>query len=234
MGLIYSIAKSIVERRQAKKEKAAKKQAEIIVNYQARKAFIKDVFIKKFIQEAIEGFQKSSSPKFSVGQKVITNWYSSGDTWEGYVTSLQNHTPFRGPTVVKITEVNADSLFLEECLDNFQTNGKFDDLLLIEDNYLDFCEIANKELQDRVKRAPSSTVPYVTWSYKIKIPKDETEYWRYCWSERKLLPLDSAAALLSQKAWRKDEKVRKNNEKRKDAQKELEEVLIELTKQNVC
>lgn len=236
MGLFYEIAKSIVKRHEANKEKEAKIRAEINVNYQARQAFVKNVFIKKFVEEAIEEFKRTSVPKYSVDQKVLTNWYSGGDTWEGYVSSLQMHTPFQGPIVVKITDINVDALFLEECLDNFHTNGKFDDVLLIEDHYFDFCAIAKKELQDRVTKilgmTATPTIPYVTWSYKIKVPKDDTEYWRYYWSERKLLALDSAAALLSQAAWEKDEKLKKYHEKVKEAKKEIDEILLELSKQN--
>ena len=232
MDLIYSIAKSIVEKRQAKKEKLAKIQAEINVNYQARQAFVKKVFIKKFVEEAIEEFKRTSVPKYSVDQKVLTNWYSGRDTWEGYVSSLQMHTPFQGPIVVKITDINVDALFLEECLDNFHTNGKFDDVLLIEDHYFDFCAIAKKELRDRETKilgmTDRPTIPYITWSYKIKVPKDEKEYWGYCWSERKLLKLDSEVAFLTQKAWKKDQKVEKNRKKVAETKDELDAILKEL------
>jgi hypothetical protein len=243
MDLIYTIAKSIVERREAKKknkfDEERKKAAEAVVAHQSKITFIKDIFIKKYVQEAISVFKSMSTPKYSVGEKVLTNWFSWGDKWEGSVSSLQSHTPFKGPLVVKIEEVVVDTLFLEEFLETLLNNGKFNEIMLIEDHYLHFCEIVRKEITARDTFILANTnrplrVPDIGWTYKIKVPKDETEYWRYCWSERKLLKLDSAAALLSQKAWKKDQKSVKNREKSDEARKELEVILEELAKQNVC
>lgn len=242
MGLIYVIAKSIVERREVRKKNKSdmerKIAAEAIVAHQSKISFIKEVFIKKYIQEAIEIFKNTITPKYSVGEKVLTNWFSHGDSWEGYVTSLQNHTPFRGPLIVKIEEVVVDSLFLEEFLGTLLERGKFSELMLIEEHYSDFCEIIDKEIKARDTFILANTdrpiqVPDIGWTYKIKVPKDEKEYWGYCWSERKLLKLDSAASLLSQKAWKKDQKAEKNREKAKEAKEELDVILNELAKENI-
>jgi hypothetical protein len=242
MDLIYEIAKSIVKRREAKRKDKSdmerKIAAEESVARQSKITFIRDVFIKKYIQEATEVFKSMSVPRFSVGEKVLTNWFSHGDGWEGYVSSLQNHTPFRGPLVVKIEEIVLDSLYLEEFLGNLLEGGKFSDIMLIEDHYLHFCEIVSKEIKARDTKLLSYTnlpkqIPDIGWTYKIKVPKDETEYWRYCWSERKLLKLDSAAALLSQKAWKKEQKAEKNRIKASEAKEELNGILTELAKQNV-
>ena len=232
---IYQIAKSIVDKRQVKKEAETKKWAENNLQWQAKKAFIKDIFIKKFIRDKEEEFKKATAPKYSVGEKVLTNWFHGSNHWWGGVQSYQSHTPYKGPLVVKIEEVSVDSNFLEDILDNFQVNGKFDDLLLIEDHYSDFCEIANKGLVDRLTKILADTIsvptPVITWVYKIYVPKEEKVYWTYSWPEEFLIRLDSAAALLSQKAWKKDQKANKNYAKADEAKKELSLLLKELSKQ---
>ena len=232
---IYQIAKSIVDKRQVKKEAETKKWAENNLQWQAKKVFIKDVFIKKFIRDKEEEFKKATAPKYSVGQKVITNWFHGNNHWWGSVSSYQSHTPYKGPLVLKIEDVSIDSNFLEDILDNFQVNGKFDNLMLIEDHYSDFCEIVNKELLDRLTKILAGTIssatPVITWVYKIRVPKEEKVYWSYSWPEEFLFPLDSKASALSQKAWSKDQKARKNYAKADEAKKELDILLKELGKQ---
>lgn len=233
MDLIYQIAKTIVERREAKQNDEKKKATEATVAYHTRNTFIKTIFIKEYVREAIEKFKRLSTPKFIVDEMVLTNWFSWGDTWEGSVSSLQRHTPFRGPTIVKILDISPDANFLEEFLGNLLEKDKFINLMLIEEHYSDFCEIVTKEMQARdnfilanTNRAPR--IPDITWSYKIIVPKDETEYWKYYWSERKLLKLGSTESLLSQKAWVKDQIANKNQKKAEEAKEELNIILKEL------
>jgi hypothetical protein len=232
---IYQIAKSIVDKREAKKEEIVKKNIEINLQWQAKKAFIKDVFIKKYLQEKVEEFKNTTAPKYSVGEKVLTNWFNGGNHWWGNVSSYQNHTPYKGPVVVKVEDIRVDSCFLEENLDNYQTNGKFDDLMLIEDHYTHFCEIVKREEKARTQWVLSNTLsvptPTITWVYKIKVVKDDTVYWNYSWPEEFLLKLDSTASILSQKAWKKDCKAKKNAQKAAESRKELDTILKELEKQ---
>lgn len=235
MDFIYQIAKSIVDRRTAQKEAESKKFVEIDLQWKAKKSFIKEVFIKKFIKEKIEEFKNTTAPKYSVGEKVLTNWFNGGNHWWGSIQSYQSHTPYKGPIVVKIENVSVDTNLLEEVLDNFLDNGKFDNLMLIEDHYADFCEIVKREEKSRIQKILSGTdrptTPTITWVYKIRVVKDEAEYWRYSWPEDFFLKLDSAACLLSQKAWKKDLKAKKNSEKAAEARKELDVLLNELRKQ---
>jgi hypothetical protein len=235
---IYQIAKSIVDKRQAKKVIEEKKWVENNLQWQAKKSFIKEVFIKKYIQERVEEFKNTTAPKYSVGQKILTNWFSWGNSWWGNVESYQSHTPYKGPTVVKVEDVRADSCFLQEILENYQVNGKFDDLMLIEDHYTHFCDIVNKEEKDRITRILANTLtpttPAITWVYKIRVIKDEKVYWNYYWPEDFFLKLDSTASLLSQKAWKKDQKAKRNFEKASETKKELEALLKELRKETRC
>ena len=225
-NLFYRIAKSIVERHESKSKTQYSSAGGInYISYEANRKWIREKFINKFIQEQIEEFKKNSFPKFKVGQSVLTNWFHPGNSWWGSVSGYQKHTPHKGPILVRIKKVSADASFLEELLEGFHQNEKFRDLILREDNYLNFCEIAETQLilnrNKFLTNTNSIPTPYIIWVYKIQIDDGELNYWNYYWPEEFFLPLNTPAAILSQKTWRKDQKANKAREK---ANKEKEKV----------
>jgi len=218
-NLFYTIAKSIVEKHENTRQKREEKEKEIglkrIETEHKHDALIHE-FKKRLLDEVIDEFKKNHSPKFEVGDKAVTNWYGNGDSWEGSVSSLQSHTPYRGPIDVEIKNVVFDYSELSEYIDTANERGHFDEIELSSE-YSSF-KIMLYKIDYRSK---------MSWAYTIKVVGDDNEHWRYSWRENKLLKPKSEEVKWSKKAYKNeleaqrlyiqkkflDEKIRKQIEK---------------------
>jgi hypothetical protein len=204
MNLKLYWAKRIVAKEEAKKnnQKEEYKKQEIL--RKARKEELQG-FAKQYVEEKREEFKTLTQPKFVVDEKVLTNWYGEGDSWEGTTCMLQSHTPYRGPIAVKIKTVVLESLNLETKLND-----------LIEYDIISQCMITYEGFKKFVnERSKSwSEYPTISWAYNIKVVGDDNIYWQYTWREAKLLKLDSSEAKYSIKAWKNEVEIEKLNKKK--------------------
>jgi hypothetical protein len=225
MNLIGKLAQKIVDKQKAKDESKKKENENIWANaqadYQYKLAFLKS-FEEKYVKEVEADFVEKIQPKFSVGEKVLTNWFGPRDSWEGSVCMLQEHTPYKGPIEVEITKVVLDASYLSEKIYNMIEHGDFDEVKAPY-KYDLFESIAN----DKISK---DDYPVISWAYVIKVPSDEKVYWTYSWREVKLLKLDSEEAKLSIKAWKKTIEKIKAQEKYAKLQVEVHDAEMEIEK----
>lgn len=227
-SLIYKIAKSIVEKHEnTKKQKEEKDRAAFERLIEKRKAHSKFItnLSKRFVTESANEFKKNNNPKFAVGDIAVTNWYGRGDSWEGSASSLQSHTPFRGPIDVEILSVELDSSELSELIYSMNENYYFNDIE-VENDYSRFTDL----IVERASRANGKTfMSRISWAYTIKVPGNDHEYWRYSWREDKLLSPKSSEAKWSKKAFKNQLESEKLNEERKFLE---EKIKIQIEKAN--
>jgi len=190
MGLIYTIAKSIVARNE--KRKAAKEKIEAKENENARilwDAFKSKMhgFIKTFVDEQRKIYEQTVTPQFEVGDKAITNYFGRGDNWECSAFTLQQHTPYKdGPIEVKIKERYIDSSQMYEVFSEMVDNYHFKGV----DTYEEFLKIA----KEKVAYWAANDIVTLCWAYMIKVVGDDEIYWRYTWREQKLLKVGTPEA----------------------------------------
>lgn len=208
-NFFYTIAKAIVENREKKdqtsKEKAEKIRLQEIEDKKEHDKLIKS-FREKYIGELSEEFKKTNLPEFNIGDKALTHWYGESDYWDGSVSSLQSHTPFRGPIEVEITGVFLDTSEISERLDQMNERELFNDLVS-EHDYPEYKTIVDSR---RATYTLKSLVPH--WSYTLQVPGDENKYWNYTWRENKLLNPKSEEAKWSKKAFKNEQEYKRLRE----------------------
>jgi len=145
-SLFYTLAKSYVEKRDAKEKKqrddretARKAERDKFVN------MISD-FKKRYIDDVVTEFKETINPEFEVGEIATTNWYGEGSSWDGNMRMLQAHTPFKGPIDVEITQIVLDYAEIYEIIDKLIENDEFNN------KYTDWAYTSLKQIVDAHRR----------------------------------------------------------------------------------
>jgi hypothetical protein len=200
MNLIQKIAQNIVDKRVAKEAILNQQKENEKISRNSKIEKLKE-FAKNYIEEKkMEFLLVNANPKFKLEEKVLTNYYGRGDSWEGSVDLLQSHTPYRGPIEVKIEEICLDVSLLMDRLEYFIEDLQYKlDYISDTIGYKPFKSLYENYINNKQRIAydHGDYISGISWAYKIKVIGDDKVYWNYTWRENKLLKLDSEAAKLS-------------------------------------
>jgi len=213
--LIYKWAKSFIEKHDNKrKEKTGLARVET----QMKLDKLISEFSQKYHEEVINKFKETVKPKFQICEFVTTNWYGPGRGWDGSMSMLQAHTPFKGPIDVEILTVLLDSCEISEIIYELKNRGEFDN------KYTDISYSSFKRIVDGHRRKFD-----ISWAYMIKVPGDDHQYWKYSIRENKFLKLKSDEAKWSKKAYKNQIESNRLYEERKALE---EKIKIQIEKAN--
>jgi hypothetical protein len=221
-SLFYTLAKSYVEKRDAKEKKqrddretARKAERDKFVN------MISD-FKKRYIDDVVTEFKETINPEFEVGEIATTNWYGEGSSWDGNMRMLQAHTPFKGPIDVEITQIVLDYAEIYEIIDKLIENDEFNN------KYTDWAYTSLKQIVDAHRRQYD-----ISWAYMIKVPNDENKYWCYAFRENKLLKRKSDVAKWSRKCFENELEASKLYEEKRKLDEKIRKQLERITKTKI-
>lgn len=212
---IYKIAKRIVESREKKEEKIARKYQEMErLRREEWNNYLNLIgkFAKKYVDDLEAEYLKHHLPKFKEGQKVLLHPYYNSDGWEPSGYALFSHTPFEGPVEVVIDKIHIDSAKVFEMIMDYARDKDYFSQIMLESDWNYFKRKADDLLKSKFKDYQP-----VMHQYSFHTENTEKQWWRYPMREDKFVTPNS-------KVGKTVKKIAELKKKKKELKTELAEV----------